>query len=31
MAIRDVIEDLFTIWHLSEAEVWVNQMWRLPL
>jgi hypothetical protein len=22
---------LFTIWHLSEAEEWVNQMRRLPL
>ncbi len=29
--IRDAIEDLFTIWHVSEAEEWVNQMRRLPL
>jgi len=31
MPIRDAIEDLFTIWHVSEAEEWVNQMRRLPL
>jgi hypothetical protein len=31
MAIRDAIEDLFTIWHISEAEEWVKQMRRLPL
>ncbi len=31
MPIRDVIEDLLTIWHVSEAEEWVNQMRRLPL
>jgi hypothetical protein len=31
MAIRDAIEDLFTIWHVSEAEEWVNPMRRLPL
>lgn len=31
MPIRDAIEDLFTIWHISEAYEWVNQMRRLPL
>ena len=31
MPIRDAIEDLFTIWHVSEAEEWINQMRRLPL
>ncbi len=31
MAIREVIEDLLTIWHVSEAEEWINQMRRLPL
>ncbi|SPF35533.1 conserved hypothetical protein [Candidatus Sulfopaludibacter sp. SbA4] len=29
--IRDAIEDLLLIWHLSEAEEWINQMRRLPL
>jgi hypothetical protein len=31
MPIRDAIEDLLTIWYVSEAEEWVNQMRRLPL
>lgn len=31
MTIRDAIEDLLLIWHLSEAEEWINQMRRLPL
>jgi len=29
--IRDVIEDLLLIWHLTEAEEWVNRMEWLPL
>ena len=29
--IRDVIEDLHLIWHLTEAEEWVNRMEWLPL
>jgi len=31
MPIRDAIEDLYTIWHVSESEEWANQMRRLPL
>lgn len=31
MPIHDVIEDLWLIGHLSQAEEWSNQMWRLPL
>jgi hypothetical protein len=31
MTIRDAIEDLLLIWHVSEAEEWINQMRRLPL
>lgn len=31
MPIREVIEELFTIWHLSDAGEWINQMRRLPL
>jgi len=29
--IREVIEDLLLIWHLTEAEEWVNRMEWLPL
>ncbi|HXB74719.1 MAG TPA: hypothetical protein VNY05_41170 [Candidatus Acidoferrales bacterium] len=29
--IRDAIEDLLLIWHLIEAEEWVNRMEWLPL
>jgi hypothetical protein len=29
--IRDAIEDLLLIWHLTEAEEWVNRMEWLPL
>jgi hypothetical protein len=29
--IRDVIEDLLLIWHLTEAEEWVNRMEWIPL
>lgn len=29
--IRDVIEDLLLIWHLTQAEEWVNRMEWLPL
>jgi hypothetical protein len=28
---RPIGLDLFAIWHLSEAEEWVNQTRRLPL
>jgi hypothetical protein len=28
---RDAIEDLLLIWHLTEAEEWVNRMEWLPL
>jgi hypothetical protein len=31
LPIRDVIEDLLLIWHLTEAGEWVNHMQRLPL
>jgi hypothetical protein len=31
MPIRDAIEDLMLIWHLSEAGEWINRMRRLPL
>ena len=31
VSIRDVIEDLLLIWHLTEAEEWVNRMEWLPL
>jgi hypothetical protein len=31
LPIRDAIEDLLLIWHLTEAEEWVNHMQRLPL
>ncbi len=31
LPIRDVIEDLLLIWHVTEAENWVNQILRLPL
>jgi hypothetical protein len=31
LPIRDAIEDLLLIWHLTEAEEWVNFMQRLPL
>jgi hypothetical protein len=31
MAIGAAIEDLLLIWHVSEAEEWINQMRRLPL
>jgi len=31
MTIREAIEDLLLIWHLSEAQEWINQMRRLPL
>ena len=30
LPIRDAIEDLL-LWHLTEAEEWVNYMQRLPL
>jgi hypothetical protein len=29
--IREVIEDLQLIWHLTEAEEWVNRMEWPPL
>jgi Domain of unknown function (DUF5615) len=29
--IRDVIEDLLLIWHLTEAEGWANRLEWLPL
>ena len=31
LPIRDAIEDLLLIWHVTEAEEWVNNMQRLPL
>jgi len=31
VSIRDAIEDLLLIWHLSEAEEWTNRMEWLPL
>ena len=31
LPIRDVIEDLLLIWHVTEAEEWKNHMQRLPL
>ncbi len=31
LPIRDVIEDLLLIWHLTEAQEWINHMQRLPL
>jgi hypothetical protein len=31
LSIRDAIEELLLIWHVTEAEEWVNQMQRLPL
>lgn len=31
IAIKDAIEELLPIWHISEAEEWVNQMRRFPL
>ena len=31
MPIGAAIEDLLLIWHVSEAEEWINQMRRLPL
>ena len=31
LPIRDAIEDLLLIWHITEAEEWVNYMQRLPL
>lgn len=31
LAIRDAVEDLLLIWHLTEAEEWVNRMQWLPL
>ena len=31
MAIGAAIEDLLLIWHVSEADEWINQMRRLPL
>jgi hypothetical protein len=29
--IRDAIEDLRLIWHLTEAEQWMNRLEWLPL
>jgi hypothetical protein len=29
--VRGAIEDLLLIWHLTEAEEWVNRMEWLPL
>ena len=29
--IRDVIEDLLLVWHLTEAEEWRNRLEWLPL
>ena len=31
LPIRDVIEDLLLIWHLTESDEWVNRMEWLPL
>jgi hypothetical protein len=31
LPIRDVIEDLLLIWHLTEVDEWVNRMEWLPL
>ena len=31
LPIRDAIEDLLLIWHVTEAEDWVNHIQRLPL
>ena len=31
MSIRDVIEDLQLVWHITDAEDWVNRMEWLPL
>jgi hypothetical protein len=31
LPIRDAIEDLLPIWHLIEAEEWVNHTQGLPL
>ena len=31
LPIRRAIEDLVLIWHLTEAEEWVNFIQRLPL
>lgn len=31
LPIRDVIQDLLMIWHLTEAHEWVNRMEWLPL
>lgn len=31
LPMRDVIEDLLLIWHLAEADEWVNRLAWLPL
>ncbi|MBV9742958.1 MAG: DUF5615 family PIN-like protein [Acidobacteriia bacterium] len=31
LPIRDVIEDLLLIWHVTEADQWVNRLEWLPL
>jgi uncharacterized protein DUF5615 len=31
LPIRDVVEDLLLIWHLTDADEWVNRMEWLPL
>lgn len=31
LPIRETIEDLLLVWHLTEAEEWVNRMEWLPL
>ena len=31
LSIREAIEELLIVWHVSDAEEWVNQMLRLPL
>jgi hypothetical protein len=31
LPVRDVIEDLLLIWHVTEAEEWIDYMQRLPL
>jgi hypothetical protein len=31
LPIRDAIEDLLLIWHLTRAEEWINHMQRLPI
>ena len=31
LSIRDAIEEILLIWHVTEPEEWLSQMLRLPL